>query len=201
MSGYQPTLKAPPVSTVLGLINACAGKYMEHTDTDMGYYFKYACCVTDLETIYQFEAGGKGAPSSKVKSNVIRRELLYDCQLFIYLKDERLVEFFRYPHYSILLGRSSDIASVDEIETVELQEIDGASKIKGQVVPFNGNYLPGIIQALPLYFTDTIPRRNIGTEPFSVISYDSPDFPTKLRAFRDNIGTEEVDIYLHHLHL
>ena len=173
---------------------------MEHTDTDMGYYFKYACCVTDLETIYQFEAGGKGAPSSKVKSNVIRRELLYDCQPFIYLKDERLVEFFRYPHYSILLGRSSDIVSVDEIETVELPEIDGASKIKGQMVPFNGNYLPGIIQALPWYFTDTIPRRNIGTEPFSVISYDSPDFPTKLRAFRDKVGKEEVDIYIHHLH-
>jgi len=174
---------------------------MDYSNTDVGYYFKYASSGSDLETTYQFENDGKGATSSKTKSNVMRREFLYDCQLFIYLKDERLADYFFHPHYSILLGRSSDMASIDEIETVELQEIEEASKIKGQVVPFNGNYLPGIIQALPRYFTDTIPRRNIGTEPFSVISYDSPDFPTKLRVFRDKIDKEEIDIYIHHLHL
>ena len=28
LSGFQPTLPVPPISTVLGIINACAGTYL-----------------------------------------------------------------------------------------------------------------------------------------------------------------------------
>lgn len=71
--------------------------------------------------------------------------------------------------------------------------------IRGQIVPFMGNFLPGTIQALPKYFTDTIPRNNIGTEAYSVIPYDSDSFPTKLKAYSDYIDNKEVDIYFHQL--
>ena len=30
ISGFQPTLHVPPVSTVLGLLNAAAGRYLPH---------------------------------------------------------------------------------------------------------------------------------------------------------------------------
>ena len=30
ISGFQPTLEVPPISTVLGLINAAAGKYIKY---------------------------------------------------------------------------------------------------------------------------------------------------------------------------
>jgi len=93
------------------------------------------------------------------------------------------------------------LATIEKIEEVELQEVTNARKIKGQVIPFNNNYLPGTLQALPLYFTNTIPRRNIGTKPFSVISFNSPDYPSRLDAYRDVIDGKELDIYIHHLHL
>ena len=32
ISGYQPTLEVPPLGTVLGLLNAAAGKYLIHQD-------------------------------------------------------------------------------------------------------------------------------------------------------------------------
>ena len=201
ISGLQPTLKVPPVSTVLGLINACAGGYIEHSNTDLGYYFEYGSCETDLETVYQFETDGNGVPKNKVKSNVLRREFLFDCTLYIYLTDAQMVEYLRHPYFSILIGRSNDLATIDGIEEVDLREIAHASKIKGQVIPFRNNYLPGTLQALPLYFTNTIPRRNIGTEPFSVISYDSSDYPTQLNAYRDVINGKEVDIFIHHISL
>lgn len=201
ISGYQPTLEVPPISTVLGLINACAGSYMEHKNTMIGYYFEYGSKGTDLETIYQFEADNKGAPKNKVKSNVLRREFLYDCDLFLYLTDTTIVEHLRHPCYSILLGRSNDLATIEKIEEVDLYEVENACKIKGQVIPFNNNYLPGTLQALPRYFTNSIPRRNIGTEPFSVISFKSPDYPSHLMAYRDLINGKELDIYIHHLHL
>jgi CRISPR-associated protein Cas5t len=62
-----------------------------------------------------------------------------------------------------------------------------------------GDKLQRVFTALPKYFTDTIPRNNIGTEAYSVIPYDSDSFPTKLKAYSDYIDNKEVDIYFHQL--
>lgn len=199
ISGYQPTLVVPPVSTVLGLINACAGQYLSFEGKKLGYYFEYAAKSIDLETIYQVEVNDKGVPKNQVKSNVLRREFLYDCKLYIYTTDSDIAEYFKHPSFQILLGRSNDLATIEEIKECDLKERQNAEKIKGQVVPFNGNFLPGTIQALPVYFTNTLPRQNAGTQPFSVISYDSNDFKTTLIAYRDEIDVREVDIYFHNL--
>ncbi len=198
ISGYQPTLDVPPLSTVLGLINACAGYYVEYGSLSIGYYFEYKAKGKDLETIYQVEYD-KGAPKKQVKSNVLNREFLYDCTLYVYLDDESIASFFKAPVFQILLGRSNDLATIEEITTNDYPLVDNASHIAGQIVPFMGNYLPGTIQALPKYFTNTIPRENIGTEPYSVISCNSLPFQTHLNAIKDEIEDKEVDIYLHHL--
>lgn len=118
---------------------------------------------------------------------------------YIYITDMRIVDWFRTPVFQILLGRSNDLASINEIKECELEEIENADKIKGQIVPFADNFLPGTVQALPKYFTDTIPRENIGTEAYSVVSYESDDFSTRLTALRDSIDGEDIDIYIHHL--
>ncbi|WP_455587647.1 type I-B CRISPR-associated protein Cas5b [Bacteroides sp.] len=199
ISGFQPTLLVPPVSTVLGILNACAGKYLIHDKLSLGYYFEYGAKSVDLETIYQIELDSKNVPKNQVKSNVIRREFLFDTSLYLYLFDNDLVEYFQSPYYSILLGRSSDLASIEEIKEVELLETEKADKIKGQIIPFKENGLPGLIQALPKYFTETIPRNNIGTEAYSIIPYDSADMQTCLTAYRDHIEDKHLDIYIHHL--
>lgn len=201
ISGFQPTLLVPPISTVLGILNACAGRYIAHKQLTFGYYFDFEAKSVDLETIYQIETNDKNVPKNQVKSNVIRREFLFNNRLFIYLTDHEWVDSFRSPYYPILLGRSSDLATIDSIEVIDIPEISNACKIKGQVVPVVGNYLPGTIQALPKYFSNTIPRNNIGTEAYSVIPYDAADIQTRLTAYRDTIDDIEVDIYFHHLDL
>ena len=165
----------------------------------MGYYFEYFSKSVDLETIYQIEINDKKVPKNQVKSNVIKREFLYDCKLILYLTGFQNINFIKSPTYQILLGRSNDLASIDKIEEIELNKIQNADKIKGQIIPFKGNYLPGLLQPLPKYFTDTIPRSNIGTEPYSVIPYDVNDFQTNITAYRDNIDGKEVHIYFHDL--
>lgn len=196
ISGYQPTLSVPPISTVLGLINACAGKYLSFKDEEVGYYFDYQAKSEDLETIYQVETKN-GVPKKDVKSNVLRREFLYECRLFIYLKNPELADYFRHPFFQILLGRSNDLATVCDISERELQMRQYASNIRGQIVPFIGNFLPGTIQALPQYFTNTLPRENLGTQPYSIIDYDNDSFETKLAAYTDVIDDKEIDIYFH----
>lgn len=201
ISGYQPTLLVPPVSTVLGLIDAAAGNYIDFDGRSLGYYFEYEGKGKDLETIYQFADNGHGAPKNQVKSNVIQREFLAGCRLYIYLPDKELAEYFHHPAFQLLLGRSNDLATVEDIQMVELESEEHADRICGQVVPLEGNYLPGTIQALPKYFTNTIPRQNLGTEAYSVIPCTSKNIPTHLNAYRDEIEGKSVDIYIHQINI
>jgi len=198
MSAFQPTLEVPPLSTVMGLINSATGFYVNQKEILLGYYFKYNCKAVDLETIYQIsihKTKKEKYPENEAISNVIQREFLYDCQLFLYLTDEELVSCFRQPVYQLLLGRSGDLAGIESIKEVELLEVSNA-RFAGQVIPFNGNYLPGQIQALPKYFSNTIPRKNMGTEPYSVISYNNP-VNSHLTGYRSNLEEFDSDIYFH----
>jgi CRISPR-associated protein Cas5t len=202
VSGVQPTLEVPPLSTVLGLLNAAAGQYLQHENLQIGYYFEFGAKAEDLETIYQITSDGKGNPTNEGKSNVMRREFLFDVRLSLYLTDERLVVLLQQPVFPMLLGRSGDLATLEGFETIDLHEIKNAPKIKGQIVPLAGNLLPGKLQALPRYFTDTFPRQNLGTEPYSIVRFDVPDFPSRATAWRDpSKGKAGVDIFFHHLSL
>lgn len=199
ISGIQPTLEVPPLSTVLGLINAAAGYYIEHKQLSIGYYFEFQGKEVDLETIYMIDSN-KGKATNNAKSNVIKREFLFENFLRLYISDETIVSYLKAPVYPLVLGRMNDLASVDVvgIQKKDLPEIDNAQNIKGQIVPFTNNYLPGIIQALPKYFSNTIPRQNIGTEPYSILNHNSK-VKSNLKAYRDLIGKNEVDIYVHQL--
>lgn len=199
ISGFQPTLEVPPLSTVLGIFNAAAGKYLIHSDLSLGYFFRFEMKGIDLETIYQINSKN-GRPSNNAKSNVIQREFLFQNTLSLYLKDPLIVSYLEKPIYPILLGRSNDLATVSKPIEMELLEIEAASKIKGQIVPLSENFLPGKIQALPKYFSNDFPRQNLGTEPYSVIGFQAPDLKTNLTGFRDESQVKEgVDIFFHEL--
>ena len=98
ISGFQPTLEVPPLSTVLGLINAAAGQYISHQKLEIGYYFQFQSKAVYLETIYQIDSN-KGKATNNAKSNVIRREFLFDNFLRIYTPNREIAEYFNQPFY------------------------------------------------------------------------------------------------------
>lgn len=198
ISGVQPTLEVPPISTVLGLINAAAGRYIDHQKIRIGYYLEYAAKATDLETLYMVQSRN-GDPSNNAKANVIKREFLFDVFLRIYVEDEAMARYFENPVYPLVLGRMNDLAYADARRLknkISLVPVENADRVRGQIVPFTGNHLPGVIQALPKYFTNTIPRRNLGTEPYSVLGCRS-DVRAGIRAFRDIVNGRELDVFFH----
>lgn len=194
ISGFQPTLEVPPISTILGMINAAAGSYQNFQGMKIAYYFEYTGKDVDLEAIYQI-GSDKGAPSKKAKTNVIRREFLSDVRLRLYLSDEIIIKYLEKPYYSLLLGRMNDLASINSIKEIELFRKSFADKLRGQIIPFE-KMLPGQIQALPKYFTDTIPRRNLGTSPFSVVNYKY-NLSTDFEVFNDS--EKDVDLFFHNI--
>ena len=81
ISGFQPTLPVPPLSTVYGLISAARGEIIGPDDVKIGYIFESEAKSVDLETVYEL------SPGLSFKSNVVKREFLYNPKLYLYLND------------------------------------------------------------------------------------------------------------------
>ena len=159
ISGYQPTLPCPPLSTVYGILSAAKGELISPKDVGVGYVFTSESKSVDLETIYEL------SPGLTAKSNVIRREFLFNPKLWLYITDLSFEDCFKAPYYPLLMGRSSDLTSVDNIQTVDLIEKEGALLGK-TILPFGLKGANGLVKALPTHFTDAIPRKAVGTQAY-----------------------------------
>ena len=164
ISGFQPSLPVPPLSTIHGLISAAMGSYYAPEKPEIGFVFQTIGKAVDLETIYQMENSLRN-----ITSNVIRREFLFDNHLWIYTRNRQIAEAFKRPFFQLLLGRSGDLATVNEVAEIEAEERLELFKLKGTIVPFGKYVLAAAIQALPMNFSNTIPRRNLGTKPYYLL--------------------------------
>ena len=78
-------------------------------------------------------------------------------------------KYFKNPAYPILLGRSSDLAIISEIKEIEMEKKNNV-KLGKTILPFGIEGAFGIIQALPTHFSDSIPRKAIGTKPYLLMN-------------------------------
>jgi len=162
ISGFQPTLPVPALSTVYGVVSAASGKAVLPSDIALGYVFLSRGKGVDLETIYELSG------ALKATSNVVKREILFEPELYLYVDQASIAEAFKMPHYPLLLGRSTELAMVAEVREVNLEKRNNV-RLGGTVVPFPTKGAYGPIQALPTHFTDEIPRKAVGTKPFYLI--------------------------------
>ena len=163
ISGFQPTLPMPPLSAIYGIVTAAKGEWVTPHDATIGFVFKSAGKAVDLETVYEF-GGGLDA-----KSNINRREFLVQPQLYLYTPDISLREVFERPYYPLLLGRSSDLATVKSIDEIQLENVPETT-YQDTLLPFPDAQLFGQVQALPTHFTAEIPRRPCGTRAYCLIT-------------------------------
>lgn len=163
ISGFQPTLSVPPLSTIYGLLSAAKGELVTPDETNVGFVFDYDAKAVDLETIYELK-GLKGN-----KSNVAKREFLFNPSLYLYTDDLEFKKYFKNPAYPILLGRSSDLAIISEIKEIEMEKKNNV-KLGKTILPFGIEGAFGIIQALPTHFSNSIPRKAIGTKPYLLMN-------------------------------
>lgn len=163
ISGFQPSLPVPPLSTVYGFLSAAKGKIVIPDDTKIGYIFHSKGKFVDLETVYELEG------YLTAKSNVCRREILADPEMYLYLTNTEFQTYLQKPCYPLLLGRSSDLCFIDEIKRIELKKVAGSIKVGKSIIPFDIEGVHGMLQALPVYFTDDVPRRTVGTRMFYLL--------------------------------
>ena len=163
ISGFQPTLPLPPLSALYGILTAAKGDWVTPHDAAIGFVFHSQGKAVDLETIYEF--GGK----LDAKSNINRREFLVQPELYLYTPEIWLKEAFERPRYPLLLGRSSDLATVKSIDKIEL-ESRSETTYRDTILPFPNPQLYGQMLALPTHFTAEIPRRPCGIRAYYLLT-------------------------------
>ena len=163
ISGFQPTLPLPPLSALYGILTAAKGDWVTPHDAAIGFVFHSQGKAVDLETVY--ESSGK----LDAKSNINRREFLVDPELYLYTPEIWLKEALERPRYPLLLGRSSDLATVKSIDKIEL-EGRSETTYRDTILPFPDPQLYGQMLALPTHFTAEIPRRPCGTRAYYLLT-------------------------------
>ena len=186
-SGYQPTLPVPPPSTIQGILSAARGEPVYLTEIPyVGYVFRGEGIGLDLEKIYAL---------GKVETDIMKREFHYNAELYLYLPDD-WEEHFRKPRYQLLLGRSSDLATVEEIKEVELEEEE--APLGGTVVPLNFG-LPGMVHSLVVeYDYSTTPRRAKLVKPFVILPFPRTSAEKRRQTTRGPYDSElGIGVYFH----
>lgn len=161
--GFQPTLQIPPLSTIYGLISAAKGQLTTPEDVKIGYIFNTTGKGVDVETIYELQKG------RIAKSNIIKREFLYEPELYLYINDIEYSKYFIKPYYPLVLGRSSDLVKVTEVKMISLESKTNI-KLGKTILPFGVEGAHGVFQTLPTFFTDDIPRNAKGVKPFILMN-------------------------------
>ena len=185
ISGFQPTLPLPPLSTLYGLLTAAKGDWVTPHDAAIGFVFQSNGKGTDLETIYEFlntlsakskinnrqvkRGSSRVVYSMLMNPNIKKREFLVDPQLYLYTPDLWLKEAFERPRYPLLLGRSSDLATVNSIDEIELERKTEAFYCD-TLLPFPDPQIHGKMLSLPTHFTAEIPRRPCGTRAYHLVT-------------------------------
>ncbi|MBV9868765.1 MAG: type I-B CRISPR-associated protein Cas5 [Abitibacteriaceae bacterium] len=160
--GVHPSLPLPPLSTLYGLLSAARGELVTPRDTGLGFVFHSHGKGTDLETTYELSG------TLQAGTNVIRREVLFEPELYLYVTNLSFADAFRQPYYPLVLGRSTELAQIIATEEVTLQKQSNV-KLGHSILPFPQMQIYGSVHALPTHFTGDIPRRAVGTRPFLLV--------------------------------
>lgn len=198
--GYQLTLPVPPLSTIYGIISAATGQWVSPGFVAwLAYRLEYEAKGMDVETIVQIEREKETSTPRPRKPpetvTIIRREFLVMPRLFLYLPPE-WGEVFRRPRYTLLLGRTQDVATVEALDRVVLESVK-SGVAKGVLLPFellSRNRVAALLCNLPVAFTNGPSRRPIRSQIFGAVDAHLPRLPDVQDAngwlVRD--GTEDI---------
>lgn len=219
ITSIQQSYECPPLSTVFGLISAAVGEKVE--SIELGYIFNYKYKVEDYELIT------RPISKKNKKYNLYRekylelisnksiidrhdilqglfgavpiiREVLFDCSMYLYVKDEYIAKSFLSPYYTLLMGRSEDLAFVKEVKKVQLKEGETNIVIGKTIIPFDpsNTEVYGRICSMPVNITEDIPRKVTKSGIFMIIDRNNYKVQNKLNQF---LYDEELGqgVYIH----
>lgn len=135
------SLGVPPPAAIQGLISAAVGQ--DVSGVIAGWCMVCSGLYSDYEKIVparrkpaedHFESFGNGY---RLIRTPVKRSILIEPKLTLYVP-EYLMEAFRHPYYTLSLGRSQDIAWVENIAITHVQPLEDTeeAEVEGIICPF-----------------------------------------------------------------
>lgn len=201
-TGTGLSAPVPPYSTLLGLIGSGAGREIQPSETQIGYEFRSAGLVLDLERTQRLMMNIQTRQlRPQTERGIARRQFHIRPELDLYLNNLELRDVFESPRNSLCLGRSQDVAWITAVDIVEAELLQ-EGVVRGTLIPFPEPNAGGIILRLPEYFhnTDTGYTRRTGKlSIYQAIRYDAPVRLRRAGLVRAEGLPEGHAIYLHTL--
>jgi CRISPR-associated protein Cas5t len=127
--GHQPTYPFPPPATLYGLVCAILGQAVAPESFRLAAAFTSEGLVEDFEHIYLVGSAKQG-----VKLSPFTRQLLAQPRLTLYVDRPDWLGAFRSPYYTVALGRSQDLMTIQSVEVVNLLPVADAF-VKDTLLP------------------------------------------------------------------
>ncbi|RME80658.1 MAG: CRISPR-associated protein Cas5 [Caldilineae bacterium] len=128
MMSVQPTYEMPPPATLYGHIASALGRWFDPAEAQFALHFTYERKIEDVETTILLKRATGKMPNNKAlpkvlegNANPFRREILTFPRLTLYVNRPDWLDAFRRPRYAVALGRSQDLFTYTQIQTVELE--------------------------------------------------------------------------------
>jgi CRISPR-associated protein Cas5t len=144
-SGTQLSLPAPPFSSILGNISACAGRVVGPAETLIGMEFEQAGQGIDLERTRRLRTDKKsGRLSENPERGIAKRQFHVLPCLNLYLSALGLEDAFLRPAETPCMGRSQDIAWICSVSRIELVPTN-SGRLGPTLVRFPNTQVGGLI--------------------------------------------------------
>jgi CRISPR-associated protein Cas5t len=197
-SGTGLTSPVSPYSTLLGLIGNVCGREVKPNETRLGYIFKGEGTAIDLETSHRLEMKNRVLKEQK-QTAVAKRQFIIKPMLDLYLDNLEFKHWFDYPQNPPCLGRSQDVAWINDVEIVDAEPVSEGF-VNGTLLPFSESPLPGLVLLLPDYFNNSLIgfTREIGKlRTYIAIKHDSPVKVSRENLYR--IENNSAIVYMNKL--
>ncbi len=153
ISGDQLSLTVPPYSTILGMLTFAKDQEVRPEHTRLGFRYTYQGTARDLEKFHRWERKDNGQYGYN-RTAVRKREMHLFPELELILTNVEFEDVIDRPRRTLYLGRSQDIAAVEELKILEAVPVE-KGRLHGTLLPIElGKPLPanGMIYNLPECF-------------------------------------------------
>lgn len=130
VQGIQPTFPLPPPATIYGHICSALGAWVDPRGLEFAYHFTAQGQVDDIEHVQMLARSSGKLPGTKLPKvlegsiNPFKRTLLFQPRLTLYINRPEWQPAFHSPRYAVVLGRSQDLFSYTQVETLDLPEAE-----------------------------------------------------------------------------
>ncbi len=184
ISGTQISLPCPPYSTLLGLVSACAGRVVSHSETRIGFEFHCQSTDIELERTERLVMSDKGELKRHAEGQgILKRYVHFRPKLDLYLTNLDLASAFTNPVSTPSLGRSQDIVWITDVKKVELSPVNEGN-LGPTMIPSVKENIPSLIVRCPEWFSNSTERRTRIAGP---VGHYQAMLPTTRSRFRVNI--------------